>query len=240
MESSVLENRLPKNITIWTLKMNKILAGLLFAFVLNSAEAHTTKPPKQPNHNDNCDTCLFIQNESTKSFSGYDGQPKEITGSESKGSFGSLDTKSAGTVFATYLGNESSYSDSFKLSNGATLTENNKIGDTISATVEAGLIGFTFFDNHSGTFANGSTQGKVLGFIILDGAIKETYSKKYGTFEYLLGFNDSSKGDADYDDFVVGINFVCAPVTAVPEPESYAMMLIGLGLMGFVAKRRTA
>lgn len=28
-------------------------------------------------------------------------------------------------------------------------------------------------------------------------------------------------------------------VTAVPEPESYAMLLAGLGLMGFVAKRRS-
>ena len=217
--------------------MNKILAGLIFAFFLNSAQAHNNKSPK-PKHNDNCDPCLFIQNGSTKTFSGYDGQPKEITGSESKGSFGSLATKSAGTVFATYLGNESAYNDSFKLSNGATLTENNKIGDTISAVVGAGTIGFTFFDDHSGSFANGASQGTILGFIILDGDIKDKYSKLYGNFEYLLGFNDSSKGDADYDDFVVGINFVCAPATAVPEPESYAMMLAGLGLMGFVAKRR--
>jgi hypothetical protein len=29
-----------------------------------------------------------------------------------------------------------------------------------------------------------------------------------------------------------------APVAAVPEPESYAMMLAGLGLMGFIARRR--
>ena len=27
-------------------------------------------------------------------------------------------------------------------------------------------------------------------------------------------------------------------VAAVPEPETYAMMLAGLGLMGFVARRR--
>ena len=29
-------------------------------------------------------------------------------------------------------------------------------------------------------------------------------------------------------------------LTAVPEPESYAMLLAGLGLMGFIARRRKA
>jgi hypothetical protein len=29
-----------------------------------------------------------------------------------------------------------------------------------------------------------------------------------------------------------------ASVAAVPEPETYGMMLMGLGLMGFVARRR--
>ena len=55
-----------------------------------------------------------------------------------------------------------------------------------------------------------------------------------GTFAYIIGFNDSFTGDGDYDDFVVGVNFAAA----IPEPETYAMMLAGLGLLGIAARRR--
>ena len=67
-----------------------------------------------------------------------------------------------------------------------------------------------------------------LGFAILKGQ-----TNRFGTFQYLLGFNDSFIGDADYDDFVVGVNF-----SPVPEPETYAMLLAGLGLIGYSARRR--
>lgn len=35
-----------------------------------------------------------------------------------------------------------------------------------------------------------------------------------------------------------GGNIVAAPVTPVPEPETYAMLLAGLGVMGAIARRR--
>lgn len=38
--------------------------------------------------------------------------------------------------------------------------------------------------------------------------------------------------------FNATLDFGQAPIAAVPEPEAYAMLLAGLGLMGFVARRR--
>ena len=54
-----------------------------------------------------------------------------------------------------------------------------------------------------------------------------------GASEYLLGYNDSFRGDTDFDDMVVRLS-----VSPVPEPSTYALMLAGLGVLGFVARRR--
>jgi hypothetical protein len=50
----------------------------------------------------------------------------------------------------------------------------------------------------------------------------------YGDFGVIVGTN--------YDD----VSWSAARVTAVPEPETYAMLLAGLGVMGFIARRRRA
>jgi hypothetical protein len=56
---------------------------------------------------------------------------------------------------------------------------------------------------------------------------------KGGLYDLVIGFNDSAAVDGDYDDFVVGVR-----VAVVPEPETYALMLAGLGAFGFIARRR--
>lgn len=49
---------------------------------------------------------------------------------------------------------------------------------------------------------------------------------------FVLSFSDS--------DLATGYSYTPQAIAAVPEPESYAMMLAGLGLIGFVARRKTA
>ena len=50
-----------------------------------------------------------------------------------------------------------------------------------------------------------------------------------------VGFEDLyGGGDKDYNDHM----FSFTNVSAVPEPETYAMLLVGLGLVGFTLRRR--
>jgi hypothetical protein len=206
--------------------MKRILLGVFISAIWGMSQAATLPVPQTG--------ALAIDNTSFISFSGYNGQPATVTGAESYGFWGSLVATTAGIFTATYLGNESGYVDSyhFGAGNGA-LLESNQLGATISQSVGAGLLNFSFSDNAGlgHTFANGDQQQQVFGFAILNGQ-----TNKYGTFDYLLGFNDSYSGDADYDDFVVGVNFTS--MAPVPEPQTYAMILAGLGLLGFSARRR--
>ena len=53
------------------------------------------------------------------------------------------------------------------------------------------------------------------------------------TTNWVFAYEDGV--DFDYNDMAVKVESIAAPV---PEPESYALMLAGLGAMGFVARRR--
>ena len=169
------------------------------------------------------------------SFTSYNGQPANATGTYSNGSLGTLVINGPGTIIFTYLGNESGYSNSFSFL-GNTLNESNAVGDATAALeVDAGQLTFSFSDNQGGSVDNGTAATTTLGFAILNGNLNPVTGPDYGPFDYVLGFNDSSNGDADYDDFVVGVNFV--PLSPVPLPASLPLMAVALGLFTFARSR---
>jgi hypothetical protein len=151
---------------------------------------------------------------------------------------GALQTNEKGTITFTYIGQESGFNNKFYLTIGATqmLTEN-PIGTQASAFVDTiGAISYKF-EGNTGKFAiNGGAwaTGTSIGLIGTNMTVNSGAGA--GTYQYVIGYNDSAGASTlgDWDDYVVGVNFT----PAIPEPEIYAMMGLGLGLIGWVGRRR--
>jgi hypothetical protein len=154
-------------------------------------------------------------------------------------SLGQLTANVAGTITFTYLGQESGFADGLELvvGSGAKITETT-VGSSVSADIGAGVVDFEFFDSNSSVTVNGGSWTKGSSIGLLTGAFATTGAAGSlpagSSFDYVLGFNDSGTGHDDWDDYVVGVNFTAA----VPEPETYALMLAGLAGVGFMARRR--
>ncbi len=173
----------------------------------------------------------------TEIFNSITGLPDLAVGTNV--AVGSLNTNETGTITFTYLGQESGYADQFNLTiNGLSLTESNSVGDSISASVTSlGAIGFSFADNMGGLAINGGTWSTGTSIGLIGQNLTVASGGAAGNYAFVLGYNDSA-GSAtlgDWDDYVVGVNFATAPI---PEPEIYAMMGVGLALMGWVGRRR--
>ena len=70
-----------------------------------------------------------------------------------------------------------------------------------------------------------------------DSTVDLTHSDDLHTWQNLYGVNQTYLGDAAN---AQGIDSLFAPgaVSGVPEPESYALMVIGMGMLGLFARRR--
>lgn len=181
-------------------------------------------------------TGLSIVDANAITFNGYDGQPVTYTGARANGVTGEIWADTAGLLEAVYLGNESGNVNRFRLQVGNSLTESDSPGDSIFRNIGAGLINFRFIDTEpffDQAFINGDTNK----FVIMNGAIPGSVlaGNNYGPFDYILGLNDTNRGDADYDDFVVGLRFT---PNAVPVPAALPLFATALGLFGFGASRR--
>jgi hypothetical protein len=168
-------------------------------------------------------------------------------------SLGGLYLDNAAKVTFTYLGSEAGYDNNLwvGLVNGtlvfSTQTAENPpaastVGDEITVINAAGALNFTFEGKDGNYAVNGGTwsantsigliKDTVGGYTV--GGSMVTNPGTFGkTFQYVIGYNDSAADLTDWDDMVIGVN-----IAPIPEPETYAMLLAGLGLMGFVARRR--
>lgn len=149
-------------------------------------------------------------------------------------SLGYLDFTGPGsqTVTYTYLGQESGFNNKFyDFLGGQQLLESDPVGTSVSSVVSStGPLSFEFEGNVGKFAVNGGDWDKntsigLIGTNMLVGSV---------VYDYVLGYNDSagSKKLGDWDDFVIG-------VSAVPEPETYAMLIVGVGLIGFSLRKQS-
>lgn len=146
--------------------------------------------------------------------------------------FGSfLNLSGAADLTFTFVGKEAAYNNVFSsisfrpfdVESFSNATSVPGVSSFSFSDVNAGKLNFSFFSqgNLRSAFGNGSDRvGMVLS------------SDKQSA---LLMFNDKAK-DHDYDDMVIKVSIM----TPVPEPETYALMLGGLAVLGAVARRRKA
>jgi hypothetical protein len=126
---------------------------------------------------------------------------------------------------------------SFNLFNGLTVNETYTVtaflgnGSSISLDT-SNLNGNNFYDSTTSTNSSNFCAAKGCGSF-------ELVNLNYGDISKVtIAPKSSSATTVAWDFLIDDVTFIGNGVSPVPEPESYAMILAGLGLMGVVGRRR--
>lgn len=167
------------------------------------------------------------------------------TGTVAKTKTGTLDFKAGGSGVQVFDVSATSLETAFNYSLGSLVR-----GSTVILNVSGDTADFGILNNFSGfkgynvlfNFDNASTVNMALGFGTFYGnilATKATLTGVTGTIDGNVAvdnWNSVLKVNSGY-----GFSAVLPTVAAaVPEPETYALLFAGLGLIGFAAKRKSA
>ncbi len=194
--------------------MKKILLALGFSLIGTSAQAITMGN-------------LQLNTYGSAMFNGTNNIANTNTGM-----FGQLYTTQNTILNFTFLGKEAANINYLLLNGSAatgSATNTVKINDSYSLIANKGVVDFGFTGN-GGTSASNTTnpQDNIL-FLENVNAIKDATGNP---FAFLVGFDDGGSHDADFNDYVIGIN----EISAVPAPTS--AWLFGSALFGFACFRR--
>lgn len=139
------------------------------------------------------------------------------------------------TIFFEFLGSESGFSDTFT-AGPVTYTENSSFENHFGVPIALGsanflagsLAGLMTFTSSGGVTATVGHDG--FGIFL---GLNQVSGQSFSTF--YLGYDDQvTNQDDNHDDFIV--RATVRP--AVPEPATWAMMLVGFGAMGVSLRRR--
>lgn len=144
----------------------------------------------------------------------------------------------ANSVTSKWITPTATQGQSFDASANGTYTYELKFNLTGDVASSAAFTGQFAADNSAVVTLNGVAIGSSSGFTSWSSFASSgaTFNSGLNTLDFTVTNFAQNGGNPTG----LRVEFLSSSVTAVPEPETYAMLLAGMGLVGFVARRRKA